>query len=85
MPHGDAAGSSLAVRTRLSLLLLLVGLNGCAVLTVSEDELQRGASGAVTFKTTGGPTYDKVWSAALKAMGTGMTVVESHKPSGTIK
>lgn len=83
-PHGGAVGSSLAVRTSLS-LLLLVWLNGCAVLTVSEHELQSGASGAVTFTTTGGPSYDKVWSAALKAMGTGMTVVESHKPSGTIK
>ena len=67
------------------LLMLLPVLNGCAVLTVTEDELQRGSADAVTFTTTGRPTYDKVWSAALKAMGTGMTVVESHKPSGTIK
>lgn len=83
-PRRKLIETGLTTRTASSLLLLAL-LNGCAVLTVSEDELQRGASGAVTFTTTGGPTYDKVWSAALKAMGTGMTVVGSHKPSGTIK
>jgi hypothetical protein len=66
-------------------LMMLIFLSGCAVMTVSEDELQRGSADAVSFRTTGRPTYDKVWSAAMKAMGTGMTIVESHKPSGTIK
>lgn len=66
-------------------VLLLAALNGCAVMTVSEDELRPGSADGVSFQTTGRPTYDQVWSAALKAMGTGMTVVESHKPSGTIK
>jgi hypothetical protein len=67
------------------IVLLLATLNGCAVMTVSEDELQPGSADGVTFHTTGQPSYDKVWSAALKAMGTGMTIVQSHKPSGTIK
>ena len=72
------------MKTILSLMLLAM-LSGCAVMTVSEDQLDRGSADAVTFKTTGRPTYDKVWSSAMTAMGTGMTVVESHKPSGTIK
>ena len=66
-------------------VLLVAALSGCAVMTVSEDELRSGSADAVSFQTTGRPTYDQVWHAALKAMGTGMTVVESHKPSGTIK
>ncbi|MGB4116086.1 MAG: hypothetical protein WBK51_06030 [Polaromonas sp.] len=72
------------MKTILSLMLLAM-LSGCAVMTVSEDQLQRGSADAVSFKTTGRPTYDKVWSSAMTAMGTGMTIVESHKPSGTIK
>jgi hypothetical protein len=74
----------LPVKTILGLMLMAL-LNGCTVMTVSEDELQRGSADAVTFKTTGRPTYDKVWSSAMTAMGIGMTIVESHKPSGTIK
>ena len=72
------------MKTILSLMLLAL-LSGCAVMTVTEDELQRGSADAVTFTTTGRPTYDKVWSSATTAMSTGMTIVESHKPSGTIK
>ena len=74
----------LTMKTMLSAVLLVLS-SGCAVMTVSEDQLQRGSADAVTFKTTGRPTYDKVWSSAMKAMGTGMTIVESHKPSGSIK
>ena len=72
------------MKTILSLMLLAL-LSGCAVMTVTEDELQRGSADAVTFTTTGRLTYDKVWSSATTAMSTGMTIVESHKPSGTIK
>lgn len=72
------------MKTLLSLMLLVL-LNGCAVMTVSEDELQRGSPEGVSFRTTGRPTYDKVWSSAMTAMSTGMTIAESHKPSGTIK
>ena len=70
---------------KIAIVLLLVWLSGCAVMTVSEDQLQRGSVDGVHFKTIGRPTYDKVWSSALTAMSTGMTIVESHKPSGTIK
>ena len=66
-------------------VLLVAVVNGCAVMTVSEDDLRPESADAVSFQATGRPTYDQVWIAAMKAMGTGMTVVESHKPSGTIK
>lgn len=65
--------------------LALVMASGCAILTVSPDQLQPGTADSVTFKTTGKPTYDEVWRAAMHAMGNGMVIVESHKPSGTIK
>jgi hypothetical protein len=74
----------LNVKTILSLMLMAT-LSGCGLTMVSEDVLQRGSADGVSFKTTGRPTYDKVWSSAMTAMGTGMTIVESHKPSGTIK
>jgi hypothetical protein len=70
---------------KLLALLLILSLNACAVLTVNEHELQPGSADAVTFSTTGRPTYDKVWAAATKAMSNGMKIVYSHKPSGTIK
>jgi hypothetical protein len=60
-------------------------LSACSVWTVDPGELQRGAVDGVTFTTSGRPTYDRVWSAAMKAMSNGMTVVESHKPSGVIR
>lgn len=66
-------------------ILALAMVSGCAVMTVSPDQLQPGSADSVTFKTTGKPTYDEVWRAALHAMGNGMVIVESHKPSGTIK
>lgn len=70
----------------ISAAVLLVGLlNGCAVLTVDPNELQRGSADAVIFIPTGHPTYDQVWDAATKAMSNGMRIVDSHKPSGTIR
>ena len=72
------------MKTLLS-AVAFVALSGCALTTVSPDQLQPGSADGVTFTTTGRPTYDEVWRAATKAMGTGMTIVHSHKPSGTIK
>lgn len=66
-------------------IILVLLLSGCAVWTVDPGELQRGDPGAMTFTITGRPTYDQVWAAAMKAMNNGMSVVESHKPSGTIR
>jgi len=66
-------------------VLLSFFLSACAVYTVNEHELQAGSADAVTFSTTGRPTYDQVWAAATKAMSNGMKIVYSHKASGTIK
>lgn len=66
-------------------LIPIIFLSACAVFTVNEGELQRGDSNGVTFVTTGRPSYDKVWGAAIKVMSNGMRIIESHKPSGTIK
>ncbi len=73
-----------AMRVLLSLMLSL-SLGGCAVMTVNEHELQPGSADAVSFRTKGRVTYDKVWAAATKAMSTDMRVVYSHKASGAIK
>ncbi len=67
------------------ILLLIFFLHACAVFTVDESELQRGDPNGVTFTLSGRPSYDQVWDAAIKAMSNGMKIVESHKPSGTIK
>jgi uncharacterized protein YceK len=76
-----------SMRAMKIVLTILLGfiLSGCAVLTVNEHELQPGSADAVTFSTTGRPTYDQGWAAATKAMSSGMKIVYSHKPSGTIK
>lgn len=60
-------------------------LSACAVFTVDPGELQRGDPGAMVFTITGRPTYDQIWAAAMKVMSNGMSVVESHKPSGIIR
>lgn len=72
------------MKTVLTVVFGIV-FSACSVLTVNEHELQRGSADGVTFSTTGRTTYDQVWTAATKAMSTGMTIVYSHKPSGTIK
>ncbi|MDO9437315.1 hypothetical protein [Hydrogenophaga sp.] len=69
----------------LAALTLLLTLGACAVFTVDPNEIQRGSADGVTFTVPGRPTYDQVWAASLKAMGQGMNVVSSHKPSGTIR
>lgn len=69
----------------LSSLMALGLISACGVMTVSTDELRPGSADAVAFSTKGRVTYDQVWTAAMSAMGNGMTVVESHKPSGAIK
>lgn len=67
-------------------MTVLVGLSACGVMTVSTDELRPGAFGGITLETKANKvTYEQVWRAAISAMGSGMTIVESHKPSGTIK
>lgn len=52
---------------------------------VGPEDVQPGRPEGVTLTIAGGHGYDKVWGAALAAMSRGMTVIESHKPSGVIK
>ena len=73
-----------AVRAGIPLALAVL-LGACAVWTVDPHELQRGNPDGMQFSTHGRPSYDQVWNTALKAMGQGMVIVESHKPSGTIR
>lgn len=73
------------MRRRAVVLGLALGLDGCAVFTVDPNEVQRGSADGVTFNVPGRPSYDQVWNASLKAMGTDMNVVSSHKPSGAIR
>lgn len=68
----------------VSVFTLSLALSGCGVMTVSTDELRPGSSDGIVL-TTNGRTYDQVWKAAISAMSNGMSVVESHRPSGTIK
>ena len=65
-------------------LAVLALLSACGVMSVSTDELRPGSADGVTFLTKGRVTSDQVWTAAMSAMGNGMAVVESHKPSGAI-
>ena len=73
------------IARRLAIVLACGPLGACAIMTVDPGQLHRGAADGVTFTLEGRPTYDQIWAAATKAMGNGMTIVESHKPSGTIK
>lgn len=51
---------------------------------VSTDSLQSSDGKGAHYVVTG-KSYEQIWQAATVAMGTGMDVVESHKPSGVIK
>jgi hypothetical protein len=72
----------------LGFVLLTGGvlLTGCALTTVNEESVMQGATEAKVFELSGGVyNYDQVWKAAMSAMGNGMNIIESHRPSGTIK
>lgn len=58
---------------------------GEPVFVVDAHHVQPGMVEGAVFKVKGNHGYDKVWQAATLAMSKGMTVIESHKASGTIK
>lgn len=68
-----------------------VALSGCGTVggepafVVNAHDLKRGDPNGVSFTVNGRPGYDKIWSAAVSAMSNGMTIIESHKPTGVIK
>jgi hypothetical protein len=63
---------------------MLCALNGCALTTVNEESVKQGMPEAKVFELRG-YNYDRVWSAAMSAMGNGMVIIDSHKPSGAIR
>jgi hypothetical protein len=79
------------VITVLSAIGRVLSLSACGTLwgepvfVVDAHHVQPGMAEGATFKVKGNHGYDKVWNAAMVAMSHGMTVIESHKPTGTIK
>lgn len=70
----------------IGLLLALFALCGCALTTVNEESVKQGMPEAKVFELPGaGYRYDRVWKAAMSAMGNGMVVIYRHKPSGAIR
>jgi hypothetical protein len=81
-------------RRRAMRLMLLTGLatgasacvhQGKKLWAVDASDVDRGDARAASFKVKGDGGYDRIWAAAMTAMSKDMTVLESHKPSGTIK
>jgi hypothetical protein len=67
------------------------GLGACGtwggeqIFAVGPEHLRKDNPLSASFGVKAGFTYDQVWKAAMAAMSNGMTVMESHKPSGEIK
>jgi hypothetical protein len=57
---------------------MLVVMSGCATV----DSVQPGTGTKVEVR---GKTYDEVWRASVRAMSNNLTIVDSNKPSGTIR
>lgn len=71
---------------RTVLPLAFFALNGCALITVNEESVKQGMPEAKVFELRGSDySYDQVWKAAMSAMSNGMVVIDSHKPSGSIR
>lgn len=71
---------------RIVLLLALSALCGCALTTVNEESVKQGMPEAKVFELPGSSySYDRVWKAAMSAMGNGKVVIYSHKPSSAIR
>ena len=73
------------------LIALSVSLNACGtyggekVFVVDAEDIQRGSAMGASFTVRGSVGYDRIWNAAMAAMSKDMTVIEGHKPTGTIK
>lgn len=71
--------------------LFAAALCGCGsyrgqqIFVVGPEHVKAGDPLGASFVVKGKVSYDQVWQAALSAMSRGMTVIESHKPSGVIK
>jgi hypothetical protein len=80
-----------AMLLQASGLVLAASLCGCGtyggeqLFVVGPEHLRPDDPLRASFAVKSGFNYDQVWKAALSAMGNGMNVIESHKPSGVIK
>ncbi|MGT2429779.1 hypothetical protein ACU4GI_26225 [Cupriavidus basilensis] len=66
-------------RRRAVVSAVLLALAGCA----TTDSLQQGTGGS-TFEVRG-KSYDEIYRAAVRAVRSNLTLVESNKETGTIK
>ena len=70
---------------------LTAALCGCGtyggqqLFVVGPEHVKAGDPQGASFGVKGKVSYDQVWKAAQSAMSQGMTIIESHKPSGVIK
>lgn len=79
--------------SRLALVAVPAGLSACSMvqfggeklLSVGPEDVKAGDPQAAAFGVPGHHGYERIWQAAVQAMGQGMTIVESHRPSGVIK
>lgn len=79
--------------SRLALAALTAGVSACSavrfggekLISVGPEDVKAGDPQAAAFGVPGHHGYERIWQAALQAMSQGMTVVESHRPSGVIK
>lgn len=58
---------------------------GERLFVVNAHDVRPGEVLGAGFVVKGNHDYDKIWKAAMTAMSNGMTIIESHKPSGVIK
>jgi hypothetical protein len=69
---------------------VVIGASACTyqgkkLWAVDATDVDRGDVRGASFKVRGDGGYDRVWAAAMAAMSKDMTILESHKPSGSIK
>jgi len=69
----------------LALTACGVSRTGEPVFRVGAEDVQPGEPLGVSFTVSGIGGYERIWSAAMTAMSDDMTIIESHKPTGTIK
>lgn len=76
----------------LLLVALSVSLSACnyryageKVFAVDPEDVHPDDALGRKFSVKGSVGYDRIWNAAMTAMSKDMTIIESHKPTGTIK
>ncbi|ULA63883.1 MAG: conserved exported protein of unknown function [Nitrospira sp.] len=81
---------NIALRS-LWLLALCATLSACGtyggeqLFVVGPEHVHPDEALGAKFGVKGSVGYDRIWDAAVTAMSKDMTIIESHKPTGTIK